>query len=260
MRMSSSHSSSSFSDGCTSGEAQVGEMMSNNVSKIIGEEGVPEEAKKAYEANYKAHRKGITYDSMVKTYDEWAEKYDQDLCPGVYNGPELVANALNQELDREGKNKEDVRVLDVAAGTGRVGVELYKFGFRNIDALEPSEKMLHLLRQRNIYRKEWQDSIGFHQTKIQDDTYDYVASAGGMGEGHMPVTAIDEMIRIVKPGGLIVIVMREEYLSYVNEYVNKLEPHLSSLVAEGKCEKVSRTVVPNYCFNKNGVVFVYKVL
>ena len=32
------------------------------------------------------------------------------------------------------------------------------------------------------------------------DTYDCLAVAGGMGEGHIPCAALHEMIRIVKPG------------------------------------------------------------
>ncbi|XP_046385481.1 methyltransferase-like protein 27 [Ischnura elegans] len=233
--------------------------MQNNENGLIGVEGVPSDEKDAYAANYKAHRKGISHDKMIKAYDEWADNYDKDLCPGVYNGPEILARAVSQQyVDEEEKRR--VRILDVAAGTGRVGEELHKLGFRRIDALEPSEGMLEILRQRGIYEKEWHDSIGYHQTKIEDGTYDCVVSAGGMGEGHMPIAALDEMIRVLKSGGLMIVVMREEYLSYVNEYVNKLEPHLNELEANKKCKKVSRTVVPNYSFNKNGVVFVYQAL
>ena len=61
------------------------------------------------------------------------------------------------------------------------------------------------------------------------DTYDSLVIAGGMGEGHIPISAFDEMIRIVKPGGTVFIVMREEYLTYVKEYVGKLEPSMNEI-------------------------------
>ena len=35
---------------------------------------------------------------------------------------------------------------------------------------------------------------------VSSDTYDGLAVAGGMGEGHIPSDAIIEMIRVVKPG------------------------------------------------------------
>ena len=34
------------------------------------------------------------------------------------------------------------------------------------------------------------------------DTYDAVVVTGGMGEGHIPCSALYEMIRIVKPGNV----------------------------------------------------------
>ena len=57
----------------------------------------------------------------------------------------------------------------------------------------------------------------------------------------------------------MIIVMREEYLSYVEEYVDRLEPFMKELERLEKWELVERTVVPKYSFGKNGVIFVYKV-
>lgn len=34
------------------------------------------------------------------------------------------------------------------------------------------------------------------------DTYDVVVIVGGMGEGHVPMRGVDDMIRITKPGGI----------------------------------------------------------
>jgi len=44
----------------------------------------------------------------------------------------------------------------------------------------------------------------------------------------------------LKPvGGIVVIVMREEYLSYVEEYVGKLEPYMTRLEQQGYWKLVS---------------------
>ena len=37
---------------------------------------------------------------------------------------------------------------------------------------------------------------------------------------------------------MVFIVMREEYLSYVKDYVNKLEPYMSSLADKGAWRQV----------------------
>ena len=55
------------------------------------------------------------------------------------------------------------------------------------------------------------------------------------------------------------IVMREEYLSYVAEYVGRLEPFMKQLAQTDWWTLEERTVVPKYSFNKNGVIFVYRV-
>jgi len=44
-------------------------------------------------------------------------------------------------------------VVDVAAGTGLIGIELSKNGFNTIDAIDASDAMLSLLKQKGIYRK-----------------------------------------------------------------------------------------------------------
>jgi len=233
---------------------------SMNGEAVEGIENVTPEDATIYLKNYKAHRTGIAHEEMVQVYTEWANDYDHDVCPGRYNGPEIAAQFMGEHYPLEG-GRQGVLVLDVAAGTGRVGHELHKIGFRQIDALEPSSGMLKLLRERKIYGKTFESAIGYNQIKgIETDAYDALVIAGGMGEGHIPVQAADEMIRIVKPGGMVLIVMREEYLSYVKEYAETLEPYMNRLEKKGAWRQVGRNVVPEYSFNKNGVVFSYEVL
>jgi len=214
---------------------------------------------KAYLRNNAAHNAGISHEEMVASYTAWADNYDVDLCPGRYNGPSIAAIAMAEHYPCE-VTRGVLRVLDVAAGTGRVGQELDKIGFKHIDALEPSEGMLKILKGREVYESTFQNSIGILKIEvIPAGSYDCLVIAGGMGEGHIPVFACDEMIRIVKPGGTIFIVMREEYLREVKEYANKLEPYMKTLEDQGLWKQVGRDVVKNYSFNKNGVVFKYEV-
>uniref|UniRef100_T1JM27 Methyltransferase domain-containing protein n=1 Tax=Strigamia maritima TaxID=126957 RepID=T1JM27_STRMM len=187
-----------------------------------------------------------------------------DLCPGRYNGPQIAAKFLEQYYPEN--ERPNVRLIDIAAGTGRVGRELLDLGFHKIDALEPSDGMLQIAKQQQLYQEYYLESIGTTKTSISDDVYDCLVISGGMGEGHIPTKALNEMIRIVKPvvfflpGGLICIVMREEYLTVVSEYAGKLENYMHDLQEQQLWEQISRTIIPNYSFQKNGVVFMYKVL
>lgn len=64
---------------------------------------------------------------------------------------------------------------------------------------------------------------------------------------------------LLQTGGLVIIVMREEYLNTVEEYKDRLEPFMRELEQAGRWKPVSRTVVPRYSFENNGVVYIFKV-
>lgn len=46
-------------------------------------------------------------------------------------------------------------------------------------------------------------------------------------------------VLIVPIGGTVFIVMREEYLTYVREYVNRLEPYMDTLQEQGLWKRVN---------------------
>ena len=60
-------------------------------------------------------------------------------------------------------------------------------------------------------------------------------------------------------GGVVVIMMRQEYLQDVAEYRNKLEPLMREYVSSDRWECIERTVLPAYSFGKNGVIFIHRV-
>ncbi|KAK4324860.1 hypothetical protein Pmani_004510 [Petrolisthes manimaculis] len=143
---------------------------------------------------------------------------------GKFKGHSILVETLTKEVP-ECRRKE-VRVLDVAAGTGLVGVALAQKGFTNLDALEPSECMLECLRSKNVYTNTFQEFVGQAHTSVPQGCYDVVFVVGGMGYNHIPYTGVLEFVRFAKPGGLVMICMRqdeEDYLTQLKEYMNSLE-------------------------------------
>ena len=59
-----------------------------------------------------------------------------------------MAIYLKELCEGAGLNVATVSILDVAAGTGLVGVELVKVGFKNIVALDYSQEMLDLAKEK----------------------------------------------------------------------------------------------------------------
>ena len=70
-----------------------------------------------------------------------------------------MATYLKELCEAAGLNVATVKILDVAAGTGLVGVELVKVGFKHIVALDYSQEMLDLAKEK-----------GNDDTKDQFDT------------------------------------------------------------------------------------------
>ncbi|XP_059139129.1 methyltransferase-like protein 27 [Physella acuta] len=203
---------------------------------------------------------GLPKEEITRRYTEWAKDshYEQHMNEENYHGPLYVAEAMVKLYPEEAARK-NVSILDVAAGTGLVGMQLLRKGFSKIDALEPTEGMLSLAKSKNIYTRTFQNFLGEDSHCIEADYYDVAIICGGMGENHIPCSGIDELCRFVKPGGHVIIVMREEFLTTVAEYKDRLEPHMKNLEQEGKWEPASRTVVPKYYFNYDGIVYVFKV-
>jgi len=190
-------------------------------------------------------------------YNKWANRYEKDLNSDRYTGPRIAAEFCAKCFDDN--ERSQTRVLDVAAGTGTVGVELVKRGFVNVDALDPSKGMLEEAKKKNVYSNFLCEFLSSQEElPVANGTYDCVTSSGGFGNGHIPSDSVLEILRITKSGGYVVIVMREEYLTNVPEYKDTLEPLFQKLEKQGKWKSVERVIVPNYAFKKTGVVFVFK--
>ncbi|XP_067657671.1 methyltransferase-like protein 27 isoform X1 [Haliotis asinina] len=207
-----------------------------------------------------SYRKGITPTEAIQHYSRWVDddqKYEKDMCPGRYNGPMIAGKAVADyfECDREKK-----KIVDIGAGTGFVAEQLRSHGFVHIDALEPCNTMLQRARKKGLYEECYNEYLCGVPLSIPTDTYDCAVTSGGMGEGHIPCSGILELIRIVKPGGIICIVMRETFLREVDEYKDRLEPLMDSLEKDRKWRQVSRVIVPNYFIDIAGIVFLYCVI
>jgi len=206
-----------------------------------------------------AYQNGGTPDKTAMFYSNWAKEnhYDEHLNQNLYRGPRMAAAAVADYFNES--LRETAKVLDVAAGTGFVAENLISHGFKHIDALDPSEGMLEIARRKNIYDHFITAYLDTNPLPTLPNTYDCAVTSGGMGEGHIPYNSLHQLIRVVKPGGLICIVMREAYLYNHSQYKDTLEPYMNLLEEQGQWELVSRTVVEHYCFELNGIIYKYRV-
>ncbi|XP_022084403.1 uncharacterized protein LOC110975864 isoform X2 [Acanthaster planci] len=134
--------------------------------------------------------------AVAEFYDKWAEKYDEDLEKGNYEGPALCVDALFKVLP-----DKSALIVDCAAGTGKVGEGLAKLGFKRIDAVDISQKSLDISASKRVYERLICDSLGKHKLKgVDDGYYSGLICVGGVAAGHISHDAFSEWTRIVKKG------------------------------------------------------------
>ncbi|MEX0430356.1 class I SAM-dependent DNA methyltransferase [Spiribacter insolitus] len=145
------------------------------------------------------------HEALMSAYRDWADQYDSDLLDRFgYVAHVATAKALHEALG----GSTDARILDAGCGTGLVGEELVKLGYRHIDALDYSADMLAQAARKGIYGERMQADMK-HRLPVDDDAYDAVVCTGTFTYGHVTGDAFDELVRIVRPGGVIVFTIRE---------------------------------------------------
>ncbi|KAJ8313850.1 hypothetical protein KUTeg_008411 [Tegillarca granosa] len=106
------------------------------------------------------------------------------------------------------------------------------------------------------------NAVGYQGPKItaeELDSYDGLTMSGALLNGHFKCSAIPELIRLVKPGGYVVMVTRHENLHLLEEYKERFIAKLDELEKDGKWKKVKIEQFDNYYMNLPGVVIVYQI-
>ncbi|MYE46692.1 MAG: class I SAM-dependent methyltransferase [Chloroflexi bacterium] len=144
---------------------------------------------------------------LTSEYNRWAEDYDADLTALGYNAPRGGAELLATLVADKG-----ARVLDAGAGTGMVGEELARAGFRRITALDMSPGMLAQAEQKAVYEELVVGELG-KRLPFETGTFGGVTCIGVLTIGHAPPETLDELVRVTAAGGPVVFSMRTDYYS-----------------------------------------------
>ena len=143
-------------------------------------------------------------EEVMKYYDEWGEgnKYDKDMVDWNYTGPKETTEVFIKYF--EDKN---AKIYDAGCGTGLVGVELKKYGFRNFYGADLSQKLLDLV-PKDLYKKL--DKVDLNKPiQEKDSIYDALMCVGTFTFGHVKPPALDEFVRITRNKGMICFTINE---------------------------------------------------
>ena len=151
----------------------------------------------------RVYQAGGDRDTLDRLYDEWAAEYDRHIWS---SGNPYIAIATGMV----GRYVPDPKssILDVGCGTGNMAQVLHQMGYENLEGLDPSAGMLAVAEHKGIYRKLHKLYLAAN-VDLPDATYDAVVAAGVLTHGHAPPESLDGIVKLVKPGGVIIFSLSE---------------------------------------------------
>lgn len=152
-------------------------------------------------------------DSIKQYYAEWSKTYDKDVG-GNHVAPLHMVRVLQQWLANERPEADisQLTVMDVGCGTGLVGTELAAVGFIQIDGCDLSLDMIQQAAKLGLYRELTADvDIHLDAYPKWNGQYDMVTCCGVFTLGHVRPESLVNMLRFVKPGGLLMATTRMAY-------------------------------------------------
>jgi len=135
--------------------------------------------------------------------------------------------------------KPGYRILDVGCGTGRHACAAYRYKNVTVIGTDINHKNVLEAKNRLAYEKKTGESRGVHGTFVTDITFlpfgnnffDLVICSEVLEHIHDQKAAVDEIIRVLKPGRNLVISVPRYYPERIcwalsNEYHNKNQGHI----------------------------------
>jgi ubiquinone/menaquinone biosynthesis C-methylase UbiE len=143
-------------------------------------------------------------DDNKRLYGDWAETYDTTFARAKdFRMPAHVATLYR---DHNGTGP----VLDAGAGTGLVAQELLKSGPCLIDAVDLSPDMLRVAARKTLYRTLVEADLT-ERLPFEDAQYNAVVSSGTFTHGHVGPAALNELLRVARPGALFILTIKKDH-------------------------------------------------
>jgi SAM-dependent methyltransferase len=167
---------------------------------------------------------------LNRLYDEWAAEYEQHKWATGNPVIAISAGLIGRHVDDFG-----ARILDAGCGAGNLGQVLHQIGYDNLEALDPSAGMLEVARRKSIYR-------ALHELFLEPGidlpgkTYDLVAATGVFTEGHAPPEALDGMLELTRPGGIVLFSLTDQAAQNLG-----FDERIAGLNAAGAWRMLERT-------------------
>jgi predicted TPR repeat methyltransferase len=140
---------------------------------------------------------------VARTYDAWAATYDAEMAALGYRHPTICLAFLARHLPPGGP------VLDAGAGTGLLGEWLKLAGYAPVEAVDLSPGMLAVAAARGSYDRLEEGDLT-RRLPFEDARFAGAVCAGVFTTGHVGAEGLDELLRVVRPGGVLVLTVKDK--------------------------------------------------
>ncbi len=164
-------------------------------------------------------------------YDAWAEVYDTELVTeNAYAQPRRCAAALAAV-----ESNRDASILDIGCGTGLSGLALRDAGFCVLTGCDLSPGMMLRAMATGVYSRMFETDLNAPPMPVADESFGAATAVGVFSFGHVKADAMDDILRVLRPGSPLIIGLNEKYYAE-----GSLTRKLDTLAAAGRLSVLSR--------------------
>ncbi len=156
-------------------------------------------------------------EELKNKYDGWAKTYDTDVRKDWSFMPGNIARTLSQLLPHK-----ETAILDAGAGTGLVGEALAQQGYTNITAVDLSEKMLAIAKEKQVYQHLFQGNLEDSSIFNNSVQFDVIITAGVFAYAHAGVEVLNNLFTFLKEEGIFLLTIREDYRQQMQTALDQL--------------------------------------
>lgn len=141
-------------------------------------------------------------EEVAAAYDQWAESYDAEMAQAGYRHPSIGLALLARHLPRGA-----APLLDAGVGTGLAGPWYGIMGWPEVWGVDISQGMLAVAARKGAYARLSRAVLG-EKLEFTDGQFAGIISTGVFTTGHVGVEALPELVRILRPGGVMVLTVK----------------------------------------------------
>ncbi len=166
----------------------------------------------------------------IKEYWDWRGK-DYDKCPGHNYQSREIKTAWMNVLKNAFETNGELKILDVGTGTGAIALLLAELG-HDVTGMDVSEGMMKTAKDKaDKLNLQINFELGDAENlRFKDNSFDGVICRHLLWTLPNPEKAVEEWIRVIKPGGKIAVIDGKWHDGSLKSHIGQLIWRMRTLI------------------------------